>query len=145
MTIARLQSHPGLTSGSGFTEVAYDTGHEEAALSTARVRITPEIAADAPRLYQPNAPVLPSQVVVVMSASLIDAAGQVLTIGGRLLLGAESRHSRQFDAAAPFDPVAWLDGCAATMIEQLLRLAEGLAAADAAGLLPPLPEGPGGE
>lgn len=145
--MTRLQSHPGLTSGPGFTEFAYATG--STAWPVARVRVRPVLSAAAPREYPPNAPTLPQRVEVLMSASLVDAAGQVLAIGGLLLVGPETRHTRQFDADAPFDPAAWLDGAAAQVIAPLIRLAEGMAAAAAAGLLPgsqpPVPEEPAGE
>lgn len=138
MSIARLENYPGLSTGPGFIELAYSTGNED--WPVARVRVTPETSDGGPRLHQPNAPVLPGRVVVVMSASLVDPNGQVLTIGGRLLVGAESRHARQFDAQAAFSAAAWVDSCAATMIAPLIRVAEGMAEADAAGLLPALAE-----
>lgn len=134
MTIARLETHPGLTSGAGFTEVAYSTGNDD--WPVARVRVTPEAADDLPRLHQPNAPTLPPRVTVRLSASLVDEAGQVMTIGGRLLVGPESIHSYQFDADAAFDPAEWLDGRVAVLVTPLLRQAVGMAAANAAGLLP---------
>lgn len=136
MTIARLESHPGLSSGADFTDFAYSTGNESWAV--ARVRVTPELADEGPRRHEPNAPTLPGRVAVRMSASLVDEAGQVVTIGGRLLVGPESVHGYQFDADAAFDPVEWLDSRAATVIAPLLRQAAGMAAANAAGLLPAL-------
>lgn len=140
MTIQRLATHPGLLAGPGFTEVAYHTGHADPALSTARVRITPLLAEGGPRLHQPNTPALPPKVDVRLSASLVDAEGQVIRIGGRLLLGEETTRSYQFETDAPFDPVAWLDSEVATLIPPLLRQARDMMIAYTAGLLPPLPE-----
>lgn len=137
MSITRLETYPGLSSGANFAEHAYSTDVE--AWPVARLRLTPELADDGVRVHQPNAPTLPQRVAVRISASLVDEAGQVMRIGGRLLVGPESVHGYQFDAGE-FDPVAWLDGRAAVVIAPLLRQAAGMAAADAAGLLPPLPD-----
>lgn len=134
----RMETFPGLQSGLGWTEYAYDTG--DAVWPVARVRVTPELADQDQRLYAPSGAPVPQRVAVLMSASLVDAQGQVRTIAGRLLLGPEMRHSYQFVTDAPFDPIAWLDAVAAATIAPLIRLANGLTAALAAGLLPPLPD-----
>ena len=133
MTITRLETHPGLTSGPGWSELAYATGSAD--WPVARLRVVPFVADEIPRFLQPNAPTVPGRVAVRLSASLVDADGQVIRIGGRLLVGSESPHTNQFEAGV-FDAAAWLDGCATAVIEQLLRQAAGMAAAHAAGLLP---------
>ena len=129
----RLEKHKGLTSGDGFTEIAFATGDQ--AWPTARVRVTPQQADQDNRLHQPNAAPVPPRIEVRLSASLIDEAGSVERIAGKLLLGPESVHSWQFDAGAPFDADAWLDSCAARVIEDLLKQARGISAAAAAGLI----------
>ena len=134
----RMETHPGLQSGPGWTEYAYDT--DDAVWPVARVRVTPQLADQEQRQHAPNGSPVPQRVAVLMSASLVDGQGQVLTIAGRLLLGPETPHSYQFVTDAPFDPVAWLDTVAAATIAPLIRLANGLTAALAAGLLPELPE-----
>lgn len=139
MTIARLSSHPGLSNGDGFTELAFSTGHE--GWPTARLRVTPELPDDEQRVHQPNASTVPLRVVVRLSASLVDGEGQVLNVAQRLLVGPESLHAYQFDADAAFDPSEWLNERAAAVIVPLLRQAEGMAAAHAAGFLPAAPVG----
>jgi len=129
----RLDNHPGLNSGDGFTEIAYSTG--DANWPTARVRLTPIAPDQDDRLHQPNAAPVPPRIAVRLSASLIDEAGAVERIAGKLLLGPEGVHSWQFEADVAFDPAAWLDGCAARVISDLIRQARGISAAAAAGLL----------
>ena len=129
----RIENHPGLQSGDGWYEIACSTGDSD--WPTARVRITPIAADQEGRLYKPNAAPVPPRVQVQMSASLIDAEGQVERIGGRLLLGPESIHTRQFDADVEFDPATWLDSCAERMINDLIRQSRGIKAAHEAGLL----------
>lgn len=131
--MTRLDDHPGLRSGDDFTEIAYATG--DADWPRARVRVTPIAADQDDRLHQPNAAPVPPRIAVRLSASLIDEAGSVERIAGKLLLGPEGVHSWQFDAGAAFDPGAWLDDCAARVISSLLRQARGIAAAADAGLL----------
>jgi hypothetical protein len=134
----RIDNHPGLASGEGWHEIAFATG--DADFPTARVRVTPQTPEQAERLHQPNAAPVPVRVEAILSASLIDAAGDVLRVGGKLLLGPESVHSYQFDADAPFDPAAWIDGCAALVVGELLKQARGISAAAAAGLIVDEPE-----
>lgn len=129
----RLDDHPGLTSGEGWREVAFETGDAEWPL--ARFRVTPIDADQGDRLHQPNADPVPPRIAVRLSASLIDAEGSVERIGGKLLLGPEGVHSWQFDADAPFNPAAWLHDCAVRVITDLIRQARGIAAAADAGLL----------
>lgn len=138
MTAVRLDDHPGLTAGAGWHEVAFSTGN--ATWPVARVRVTPIVAMQEAGLHRPNGPVMPPRVEVAVQASLVDEAGQVLRINGRLLVGPETRHSRQFDVVGEFNPLAWLDGAAGSVIEALLRWADGMASAAAGGLLPALPE-----
>jgi len=114
-------------------EIAYATGDETWPL--ARVRVTPVETEEAERIAEPNAPPMPTRIVVCISASLIDDEGAVEREAGKLLLGPETIHSWQFDADAPFDPAAWLDECAERVIADLLRQARGISAAAAAGLL----------
>ncbi|MCU0946820.1 MAG: hypothetical protein MUF47_01000 [Porphyrobacter sp.] len=129
----RIDDHPGLSSRDSFTEIAYSTG--DADWPRARVRVTPMAADQDDRLHQPNAAPVPPRIEVRLSASLIDEAGSVERIAGKLLLGPESVHSWQFDAGAAFEADAWLDSCAARVIEDLLKQARGISAAAAAGLL----------
>lgn len=140
--MTRLADHPGLRGD----EIAYATGDET--WPTARVRVTPEDAAEAERLHQPNVAPMPLRVAVRLSASLIDAEGAVERVAGRLLLGPESVHCYQFDAATPFAPEAWIDQCAALVIGELLKQARVISAAATAGLLAepaaPQPEEPAG-
>lgn len=131
--MTRLDDHPGLASGEGWRDLAYHTG--EADWPLARVRITPIAADQDDRIHQPNAAPVPPRIAVRLSASLIDEAGAVRRISGKLLLGPESVHSWQFDADAAFDPAAWLDDCAGRVISDLIRQARGIAAAADAGLL----------
>lgn len=125
----RIDNHPGLRAD----EIAYAT--DDADFPAARVRVTPQAPKQADRVHQPNAAPAPVRVEIIISASLIDAAGDVLRVAGKLLLGPESVHSYQFDADAPFDPAAWIDGCAALVIGELLKQARGISAAAAAGLI----------
>ncbi len=129
----RLETHPGLSSGEGWNELAYETGHDDWPL--ARLRVTPIGDDEAERIHQPNAEPVQGRVTVRLSASLIDDEGAVERINGKLLLGPESIHAWQFDADAEFDPAAWLDACAEKVIFDLIRQARGLSAAAAAGLL----------
>ena len=129
----RIENHPCLQSGEGWHELAFATGDTD--WPTARVRITPIAADQEGRRHDPNAAPVPSRVQVQMSASLIDEEGQVERIGGRLLLGPESIHTRQFDADVEFDPAAWLDSCAERMINDLIRQSRGIVAAHDAGLI----------
>lgn len=136
MTVARLADHPGLSGGPGWHEIGFATGDNR--WPVARVRVTPEIEPDAERLHMPNAPPAPQRLAVRLSASLVDEAGQVLRIAGRLLIGPESCHAYQFETDAAFDAAAWIDQCAAITIGHLLRQAGGLANAASAGILPEL-------
>ncbi|MFA5989675.1 MAG: hypothetical protein WC803_08730 [Sphingomonas sp.] len=131
--MTRFEDHPGLSSGDGWRELAYDTG--DADWPRARLRITPLVVDQDDRLHKPNADPVPPRVQVRMSASLIDGEGVVERIVGRILLGPESIHSWQFDADAEFDAEAWLNECAARVISDLIRLARGISAANAAGLV----------
>ncbi len=70
-----------------------------------------------------------------MSASLVDAEGQVVRLGDRLLLGPETTHSWQFDGDANFVPDVWMDSCAKRVVTDLIRQARGIAAALAAGII----------
>jgi len=127
--MTRILDHPGLRPD----EIAYETG--DATWPTARVRITPMDAAQEDRFHEPNGEPLPLRIVARFSASLIDEAGSVERIAGKLLLGPEGVHSWQFDADVPFDPDAWKDECAERVISELLRQARGISAAAAAGLM----------
>lgn len=129
----RIKQHKGLSSGKGWRELAYATG--DATWPKARVRVTPEQSDEAERFHQPNAAPVPLRIVVRISASLIDDAGAVQRIGGKLLLGAECIHSWQFEADTEFHPDAWLDECAARVIFDLIRQARGISAAANAGLM----------
>lgn len=136
MSITRLETHPGLSAGTTFTEVAYATGN--ATWPTARVRITPILEDPEPRVHEPNAPAVPRRVAVRFSASLVDAEGQVIRIGGQLLLGFETTPTYQFETNMAFEPIAFVDAGAAITILPLLRQARDLTIAHAAGLLPPM-------
>lgn len=123
----------GLRLEDGWYEIGYATG--DAVWPVARVRVEP-LATDDDRRWPPNAAVAPARVTVRLSASLIDGKGQVLKVGGRLLLGPESIHSWSFDAGVPFDARAWLDGCAAAVVAPLLAWAGGMVQAGEHRLLP---------
>lgn len=131
--MTRIDDHPGLRSGDNWRELAFAT--DDADWPTARVRITSMAPDDAERIHQPNAAPVPGRITVRLSASLIDEAGSVERIGGKLLLGPETTHSWQFDADVAFDPAAWIDERAARVIADLIRQARGIAAAANAGLL----------
>jgi hypothetical protein len=129
----RLEGFPGLASGDGWHEIAFATG--DANFPTARVRVTPQAPEQAERKHQPNAVPVPVRVEARLSASLIDEAGSVVRVAGKLLLGPEEIHSWQFNKDAAFDPVAWIDHCAARVIADLLCQARIVSAAAAAGLI----------
>ena len=120
--------------GLGANERGYTTGNEDWPL--ARVRLTP-VQADPAISASVNGPVATSQIVMQVSVSLVDDEGQVLTVGGRLLVRDASRHSWMPGGATPFNPTEWLDGIIAGEIERIVAVASDLSAADGAGLLAP--------
>jgi hypothetical protein len=89
------------------------------------------------RLLRVNGPVVTAQIVMEVSASLVGADGQVLRIGGRLLVQEASRHSWAFGGPVPLDVDAWRAGVVAGEVTRLIGAARDLAAADAAGMLAP--------
>ncbi len=115
-------------------ERGYSTGAEDWPL--ARVRLTP-VQDDPAIAAQVNGPVVPRQIVVQISVSLIDDDGQVRGIGGRLLVQEASRFSWALGGPAALDVESWLHGVIETEIGRLISAARDLQAASAAGLLVP--------
>lgn len=122
MTITRTEID-GLRDEGSWYEIGYATG--DSLWPLARLRVEP-MEGDADRRWEPSAPVAPSRVTVRLSASLVETSGQVVRLGGRLMLGPEGVHSWQFDSAVPFSANAWLDQCAGLMIHPLIGWAAGL-------------------
>lgn len=115
-------------------ERGYATGDADWPL--ARARLTP-VQDDPAIAAAVNGPVAPRQIVMQISVSLVDADGQVLAIGGRLLVQEATRHSWAFGGPQALDAEAWLAGCIAGEIGRLLGAAADLAAANDLGLLAP--------
>lgn len=133
--------HPGLVAREDFQ--AGQRGYFEQAYQLAdglvmRARFTP--VQDQPAIAdQVNLPTAPSNYLIHVSRSLVDAAGQVLTVGGRALVRDATSHKWMATGPAPFDAEAWLD-------EKALEGADDLVAAwrtysANAFLLPPVAAG----
>ena len=130
--IEQLSTYPGLKKTDAYFERAYSTG--SGAFPTARVRFMPRhlesaIARDVKGSAAPMA------VSLAVSISLVDTEGQVIDVGGHLLVNDASSHSWQASGGDALDAEAWLLWIVENDLPQVISWAAMISSAASIGLL----------